>query len=463
MKPCILIVDDVPENIAILAEALGDGYEVRFATGGLEALGLLRSGDPVDLVLLDIVMPGMDGYEVCRRLKAEPATRDIPVLFLTSRDEEESEARGLALGAVDYIKKPFSAAIVKARIRGILRLKVAVEERERLRAGLASGSSTVAGGGGVGARLGNYTLVERIASGGMGEVWRVEDVLLKRTAAAKLIGFGEGVDPAGMAVKRFQREAKALASLESPHTIRFFEYDVTPEGCFYYVMELLEGADLETLVRIAGPLPAARCVHLLQQACLSLGEAHARGLIHRDIKPANLFCCRHIGDEYDVLKVLDFGLVKDQTLPGSKDPGLTQPGRFLGTAHQASPESAAGEGGEVDARSDIYSLGCTAYYLLTGSNVFPSHNQLQLLMDHIGTEPESPSRRLGGSLPPELDALILSCLAKAKSDRPQDMDELARRLGTVPLDPPWGQAEARDWWGQHRAETLRPRGAPGEV
>ena len=157
VKSSILIVDDVPENITILGETLGDDYDVRFATNGDEALAQIGTGDPVDLVLLDIMMPGIDGYEVCRRLKANPATQEIPVIFLTSREEEESEARGLELGAVDYIKKPFNPSIVKARIKGILRLKLAIEERLRARLDLAQVSQSALGDG-RGRKLGNYTL-----------------------------------------------------------------------------------------------------------------------------------------------------------------------------------------------------------------------------------------------------------------------------------------------------------------
>ncbi len=122
-KQRVLIVDDAPENIRVLAQVLKPLYTVRFATSGKEALDLATSGDPLDLVLLDIMMPEMDGYEVCRRIKASEKTRHIPVIFITAMNEEEDETRGLELGAVDYITKPFSKAIVKARVRTHLELK----------------------------------------------------------------------------------------------------------------------------------------------------------------------------------------------------------------------------------------------------------------------------------------------------------------------------------------------------
>ncbi len=122
-KQRILIVDDAPENIKILGQALKPDHTISFATNGEQALRIARSENPPDLILLDIMMPGLDGYEVCRRLKADKKTLNIPVIFITAMSEEEDETRGLEIGAVDYITKPFSKAIVKARVRTHLELK----------------------------------------------------------------------------------------------------------------------------------------------------------------------------------------------------------------------------------------------------------------------------------------------------------------------------------------------------
>ena len=161
--------------------------------------------------------------------------------------------------------------------------------------------------------LGSYRLIERLGHGGMGEVWRAQHRLLARHAAIKLIRpelLGAGSpDEAKHMMRRFEREARATAALSSPHTIQLFDYGMTDDGTFYYVMELLTGRDLETLVREFGPLPAERAMFLLRQVCHSLADAHARGLVHRDIKPANIYVCR-MGLDYDFAKVLDFGLVK---------------------------------------------------------------------------------------------------------------------------------------------------------
>ena len=141
--------------------------------------------------------------------------------------------------------------------------------------------------------LGSYELVERLGRGGMGEIWRARHRMLARPAAIKLIR-PETLGAAGgrvaeTLVRRFEREAQATAALHSPHTIELYDFGVTREGTFYYVMEILDGLDLEELVRRFGPVPAERAVHLLLQACDSLAEAHHAGLVHRDIKPANIY------------------------------------------------------------------------------------------------------------------------------------------------------------------------------
>jgi serine/threonine-protein kinase len=163
--------------------------------------------------------------------------------------------------------------------------------------------------------MGSYHLLELIGRGGMGEVWRANHNMLARPAAIKLIrGDTQDMEPGGLetALTRFEQEAQATASLQSPHTVELYDFGVSDDGAFYYVMELLDGIDLESLVERFGPLPTERVAHILRQACLSLGEAHRRGLVHRDIKPANLYVCQH-AFEPDFVKVLDFGLVRHST------------------------------------------------------------------------------------------------------------------------------------------------------
>jgi hypothetical protein len=292
-------------------------------------------------------------------------------------------------------------------------------------------------------QLGSYRLIERIGSGGMGEVWKAEHQLLARPAAIKLIAGHALMDTSGrIAEQRFRREAEAAASLRSPHTIQLYDFGVTRDRRLYYVMELLEGTDLESLVARFGPQPAARVAYVLRQACRSLAEAHANGLIHRDIKPANLHLSR-IGLEYDFVKVLDFGLVKKDGTRVNQDVRLTAPESLSGTPAYMAPEMASGE--VVDGRADLYALGCVGYHLLTGRMVFEGDNALQLILKHLQTPPVAPSVRLGAPVPEALEKLILSCLAKSPADRPVDAAVLAAALTSAGADE-WAQADARQWW-----------------
>jgi serine/threonine-protein kinase len=292
-------------------------------------------------------------------------------------------------------------------------------------------------------QLGSYRLVERIGAGGMGEVWKAEHQLLARPAAIKLIAGQALLEGTGrIAEERFRREADAAASLRSPHTIQLYDFGITRDRRLYYVMELLEGTDLESLVARYGPQPPARVAHILRQACRSLAEAHARGLVHRDIKPANLHLGR-IGLEYDFVKVLDFGLVKQDGRWLREDVALTAPEAVSGTPAYMAPEMASGE--TVDGRADLYALGCVGYFLLTGTLVFQGENALQQILKHIQAEPERPSARLGAAVPESLEQTVLACLAKSRDGRPADAVVLAEALSRAGADD-WTQSQARRWW-----------------
>ncbi|HZA99271.1 MAG TPA: serine/threonine-protein kinase [Gemmatimonadales bacterium] len=295
--------------------------------------------------------------------------------------------------------------------------------------------------------MGSYVLGGLIAKGGMGEVWEATHRFLARPAAVKLIKpevlSAVTKVQADVLLQRFRREARAAANLRSPHTIQLYDFGVSDDGTFYYVMELLNGMDLQTLVEEYGPLPPARAIHILQQACESLAEAHDRGLIHRDIKPANIqLCC--VGHYFDYVKVLDFGLVKRAGVESAMDVGLTAPNMVTGTPAYLSPESAQGE--PVDQRTDIYALGCVAYWILTGRQVFEGQNVVQIIAHHIHTAPEPPSLYTLFRIPPELDDTVLACLAKRPEDRPASARELADRLAQCEVHEPWSRDHARLWW-----------------
>jgi serine/threonine-protein kinase len=299
--------------------------------------------------------------------------------------------------------------------------------------------------------MGSYELVERLDRGGMGEVWRARHRMLARPAAIKLIrpdrlGLAHG-PAADNIVLRFEREAQATAALHSPHTVELYDFGVTREGTFYYVMEILDGLDLESLVRRFGPVPAERAAHLLVQACDSLDDAHFAGLVHRDIKPANLYACR-LGRRYDFLKVLDFGLVKSSWADASSDAALTRESAITGTPAYLAPEVVLGERA-IDGRVDIYGLGCVAYWLVSGQRVFEGATPMELVIHHVQTAPVPPSQRGDVAVPRALEDLILACLEKDPARRPTSAAELGRLLEATGLPQRWTPERAREWWDAH--------------
>jgi serine/threonine-protein kinase len=303
-------------------------------------------------------------------------------------------------------------------------------------------------------QLGSYRLVELIGRGGMGEVWKAEHRLFARPAAIKLIaGHGLLEGSGQVAEARFRREAEAAAGLRSPHTIQLYDFGITRDRRLYYVMELLEGSDLESLVTRYGPQPPARVASILRQACRSLAEAHDRGLVHRDIKPANLHLGR-LGLEYDFVKVLDFGLVKRDSRV-REDVRLTAPESLSGTPAYMAPEMVAGD--PVDARADLYALGCVGYFLLTGAMVFEGDNPLQLVLKHLQTEPVPPSRRLGGPVPTTGPSTTRGSGGKSRSPRrpaaslrrrprPASFSRWPRNTGTPSSGAAAGRRRRRRAW-----------------
>ena len=300
--------------------------------------------------------------------------------------------------------------------------------------------------------LGSYRLDHRLGEGGMGEVWVASHRLLARPAAIKLIRASATTarNPDDMR-RRFEREAQVISQLRSPHTVTLFDFGVDEEGACYYVMELLDGIDADSLVKRFGPIPAERVVHILRQMCHSLSEAESRNLVHRDIKPANIFLCRY-GEDYDFVKVLDFGIAKAVHEPLAEAvTALTMPNLIQGTPAFIAPEQAMGAG-DVDTRADLYSTGCVAYWLLTGELVFTADSPMKLLLAHAQTPAQAPSSKTELPIPAELDALVLTCLAKDRDQRPASARELLRRLDAISL-PPWTESRARAWWDAHLPEN----------
>ena len=296
-------------------------------------------------------------------------------------------------------------------------------------------------------QLGQYKLAEKIGAGGMGVVYKAHHSLLRRETAIKLL-LPDKADPA--AIARFEQEVRLTCRLTHPNTIQVYDYGHTPDGIFYYAMEYLDGLNLHELVQRYGAQPGARVVHILRHICESLSEAHGVGLIHRDIKPANVFLCDR-GGIPDSVKVLDFGLVKhvsDQPdeLSATKMPGADG---IVGTPNFIAPE-AIQDSNRSDARSDLYSLGALGYFLLTGREVFEGDSIAELCRKHLTETPVSPGARVGKTFDPQLEALLMRCLAKDPAARPQSARELAQLLSTGPLAAQWTPEHRAGWWMTHR-------------
>jgi eukaryotic-like serine/threonine-protein kinase len=302
-------------------------------------------------------------------------------------------------------------------------------------------------------RLGQYALEEKLGEGGMGVVYRASHAILRRPTAIKLLA----PEKAGaVAIARFEQEVRLTARLTHPNTVTIYDYGRTPEGIFYYAMELLEGATLEQLVEVCGPQPSGRVVYIAAQVASALCEAHALGLIHRDIKPSNLMLCER-GGLADTVKVVDFGLVKENTAGGS---GLSHAGTIMGTPLYLAPEAIRCPE-QVDARADLYALGAVLYYLLAGEHVFAGRTSVEICAHHLHSQPVPIAQKCRTDLGQDLADLVMECLAKDAAKRPQTAELVLERLSTCADARAWSARDARAWWRAHADELCnRDRSNP---
>ncbi len=287
-------------------------------------------------------------------------------------------------------------------------------------------------------RLGQYNIDRKLGEGAMGVVYQATHGMLKRPTAIKLLRPEIADDES---LERFRREVQLTAKLTHPNTVTIYDYGRTPDGLFYYAMELLGGATLTQVVEAGGPQPVERVVRILRDAALALNEAHEAGLIHRDIKPSNIMLARQ-GGVPDVTKVLDFGLVKN--LGKIDDLEQTNTMSVKGTPHYLSPE-AIQEPQAIDARTDLYALGAVGYYLLAGRHVFEGKTIMEVCLHHLHTKPIPLAETCPEEVPPELESLLMACLAKSQPDRPATGEELADALDKLDVAR-WTRAEAEAWW-----------------
>ena len=304
-------------------------------------------------------------------------------------------------------------------------------------------------------RLGQYALEEKLGEGGMGVVYRASHAMLRRPTAVKLLAPEKAGEET---IARFEREVRLTARLTHPNTITIYDYGRTPEGVFYYAMELLDGATLEAMVEVDGAQPASRVIHVASQVASALVEAHGAGLIHRDIKPANIILCER-GGMSDVVKVVDFGLVRDLEADSS---ALSRAGVVSGTPLYLAPEAIHSPAG-IDARVDIYALGGVMYYLLSGEHVFRGRTTMEVCAHHLHTAPTPVWERTKAPVPEDLAGIIMDCLQKVPSERPQSAADLLKRLQGCKDARTWTMEAARVWWSEKGAKLRTQQGSHGST
>jgi serine/threonine protein kinase/CheY-like chemotaxis protein len=408
----LLVVDDNEVNRDMLSRRLArKGYQVETASNGHEALRMIENGS-FDLILLDIMMPGLNGIEVLKILRQKYSTTELPIIMATAKDRSEDVVEALELGANDYVTKPIDFPVVLARVQSHLRTKAASPKRE-------GGPSP--GDIGPGAVLADKYLIEdKLGTGSFGTVYRGKHLSLQQPVAIKVLQ--TSMAPASEALARFRREGISACRVRHPNAVSVLDFGITSTGVAYLIMELLEGHSLAEELKEKGTLTPIRCAQILEPICEVLSEVHAQGMVHRDIKPANIFI--HHGHAGEIVKVLDFGIAK---LVGdvTQEEHLTVEGSILGTPTYMAPERFSNQ--PYDGRADVYSLGVLLYRMLGGRTPFHSKDLMVVAMQHLREAPR-PLRQLNPMVTPELEAVVLHAMAKSMHDRPS-ATELAVRFG----------------------------------
>lgn len=427
-KAHLLVVDDDEANRDMLSRRLERrGFAVDTAAGGWAGLQRVAEGD-VDLVLLDIMMPEMDGLEVLRHLRRDHPQSELPVIMVSAKDANDDVVRALDLGANDYITKPITDfSIVVARVQkelrttAALRMRAEREEDETTSGAVPSPTAppSTAGRLGPGQVLAErYQLGEPIGSGNFGTVYRGRHLELGLPVAIKVLKTQMGQDEESLA--RFRAEGRSACLVQHPSAVTVFDFGITDAGVAYMVMELLDGHSLAEELRESERLGPGRLAEIVPSVCAVLDTAHSRGIVHRDVKPENIFLQRAslegTGMGESQVKVLDFGIAK---LIGQRvsEENLTAEGFILGTPAFMAPERLRNQ--PYDGRSDVYSLGATLYQLLSGRLPFrPDRGDpMAVLMMHLNDEPK-PLVEVAADVPSRLAAVVDRCLAKDPAERP---------------------------------------------
>ncbi|MEM9460497.1 MAG: serine/threonine-protein kinase [Myxococcota bacterium] len=272
---------------------------------------------------------------------------------------------------------------------------------------------------------GRYRLVRLVGAGGMGSVYEGLHIVLGTQVAIKVLKPDLCADEKFH--RRFLREARAASAIRSKHVVRATDFGRTAEGLVYFVMDLLEGRDLDIVLRTIGRMSWPKFRPIALQLIDALGAAHEEAIVHRDIKPANVFLVHRPGEPV-LVKVLDFGIAK---IAADGTDGLTGTDEIFGTVSYMAPELA--EGIAATTQSDMYSLGVLMYRALTGRLPFADGTPFQILAKHLHEMPPPP-RRLVPQIPMAVESTILDLMAKKPHLRPSTWNELLERLRAAPDD-----------------------------
>ena len=440
----ILIIDDTGMNRTVLRLILTQaGGLVVEAKSAADALARIAQKVP-DLILLDVVMPDVDGYQFCEQLKNHPTASQVPVIFISSRSDADTKVKAFLLGGADYVTKPFQPAEVVARVKHQIRIARLQHALEREKAQLLqmnedlvrAQKQTEAMFGALSEHLpgavldGKYEIGEVIGTGGFGVVYRALHIGLQRPVAIKVFK-PTNTSQAEAALERFRQEGISACRINHPNAVGVLDSGVSREGIPYLVMELLSGMPLSAELACYGALPLGRCIQILVPVCQVLIAAHSTGILHRDIKPDNVFL--HRTPEGEVVKVLDFGISKILGQDGEQREQRERPrnnqtreGSLIGTPIYMAPERI--RGGIQDGRSDVYSVGIMFYEMLSGHVPFVTIDDdlVAMLLEQLTKDPR-PLHELRPDVPGAVEKLVMSTLEKDPTKRP-DMRTFLQEL-----------------------------------
>jgi DNA-binding response OmpR family regulator len=414
----ILVVDDHSDNRELMIRRLErEGFRAVGAESGREALSRVKEGG-LSLILLDVMMPEMNGMEVLQAVREEYTAAELPVIMVTAKTQSEDVVEALGQGANDYVTKPIDFPVALARVRAQLRLRQPPRDEEvwdprDLRTGQVLD--------------GRYRLESRIGAGNFGTVYRARHLELDHTVAVKVLQTSAVTNPDAMA--RFRREGISACRVRHQNAVSVLDSGLTARGVAYLVMELLAGYPLEYEMKGGHALPLARSLRIAGAVCEALAAAHRAGIVHRDIKPGNVFLHQAGGEE--VPKVLDFGIAK---IAGAAalEQKVTLEGWIVGTPVYMAPERFEAE--DVTGAADVYSVGVMLFQMLTGKLPFDSDSDLlAVAVKHKHDQPPA-VRALRPEVPAEVEEVIFAALRKHPQQRPT-AEEMAVRLAAVPLPP----------------------------